>query len=104
PVEAPQALVGSGSHMSPLEDRACGMITASQRRASGRASVVRRPSASGLLRTGAGPPPQPLPHQGPICGVPVEEVEDPLMQQIRQLDKLVDELAKGKPMEKILRA
>jgi len=36
--------------------------------------------------------------------VPVEEVEDPLMQQIRQLDKLVDELAKGKPMEKILRA
>ena len=38
-----------------------------------------------------------------ICGVRVEEVEDPLMREIRYLDKLVDELAKGKPMEKILR-
>ena len=42
--------------------------------------------------------------KGLVCGVRVEEVEDPLMQQIRQLDKLVDELAKGKAMEKILRA
>jgi hypothetical protein len=41
--------------------------------------------------------------KGVICGVRVEEVEDPLMQKIRYLDKLVDELAKGKPMEKILR-
>jgi len=41
--------------------------------------------------------------KGVVCGVRVEEVEDPLMQRIRQLDKLVDELAKGKPMEKILR-
>jgi len=40
---------------------------------------------------------------GVVCGVRVEEVEDPLMQQIRYLDKLVDELAKGKAMEKILR-
>lgn len=40
---------------------------------------------------------------GVVCGVRVEEVEDPLMQQIRWLDKLVDELAKGKAMEKILR-
>jgi len=40
---------------------------------------------------------------GVICGVRVEEIEDPLMQKIRWLDKLVDELAKGKPMEKILR-
>ena len=40
---------------------------------------------------------------GVICGVRVEEIEDPLMQQIRYLDKLVDELAKGKPMEKVLR-
>lgn len=40
---------------------------------------------------------------GVVCGVRVEEVEDPLMQQIRWLDKLVDELAKGKTMEKILR-
>ena len=41
---------------------------------------------------------------GVVCGVRVEEVDDPLMQKIRYLDKLVDELAKGKPMEKILRA
>lgn len=40
---------------------------------------------------------------GMICGVRVEEVPDPLMRQIRQLDKLVEELAKGKAMEKILR-
>ncbi len=40
---------------------------------------------------------------GVICGYRVEEIEDPLMQQIRYLDKLVDELAKGKSMEKILR-
>lgn len=41
--------------------------------------------------------------KGVVCGVRVEEVEDPLMRDIRCLDKLVDELAKGKPMEKILR-
>ena len=41
--------------------------------------------------------------KGVVCGVRVEDVEDPLMKQIRQLDKLVDELAKGKAMEKILR-
>ena len=41
---------------------------------------------------------------GTVCGVRVEEVQDPLMQQIRYLDKLVDELAKGRPMEKVLRA
>ena len=41
---------------------------------------------------------------GVVCGVRVEAVEDPLMRKIRQLDKLVDELAKGKPMEKILRS
>ena len=41
---------------------------------------------------------------GVICGVRVEEIEDPLMQKIRYLDKLVDELARGKAMEKILRA
>lgn len=40
---------------------------------------------------------------GVICGCRVEEIEDPLMQKVRWLDKLVDELAKGKPMEKILR-
>ncbi len=41
--------------------------------------------------------------KGAVCGVRVENIEDPLMKKIRQLDKLVDELAKGKPMEKILR-
>jgi hypothetical protein len=41
--------------------------------------------------------------KGVVCGVRVEEVEDPLMQKIRYLDKLVDELAKGKAMEKVLR-
>lgn len=40
---------------------------------------------------------------GLVCGVRVEEVEDPLMQKIRWLDKLVDELARGRKMEKILR-
>lgn len=41
--------------------------------------------------------------KGVICGVRVEEIEEPLMQEIRYLDKLIDELAKGKKMEKILR-
>ena len=41
--------------------------------------------------------------KGVICGIRVEEMEDPLMQKIRYLDKLIDELAKGKKMEKILR-
>ncbi len=41
---------------------------------------------------------------GVICGVRVEEIEEPLMQEIRYLDKLIDELAKGKAMEKILRS
>ncbi|MDX2218434.1 MAG: DUF2200 domain-containing protein [Burkholderiales bacterium] len=40
---------------------------------------------------------------GVVCGVRVEDVEDPLMQKIRWLDKLIDELAKGKAMDKILR-
>jgi len=41
---------------------------------------------------------------GTICGVRIEEIEEPTMREIRYLDKLVDELAKGKAMEKILRA
>ena len=40
---------------------------------------------------------------GTVCGVRIEEIEDPVMRKIRCLDKLVDELAKGRPMEKILR-
>jgi hypothetical protein len=41
--------------------------------------------------------------KGVICGVRVEDIEEPIMQEIRYLDKLIDELAKGKAMEKILR-
>ncbi|HHZ13548.1 MAG: DUF2200 domain-containing protein [Caldicoprobacterales bacterium] len=41
--------------------------------------------------------------KGVVCGVRVEDIEDPMMQEIRYLDKLIDELAKGKAMEKILR-
>ena len=40
---------------------------------------------------------------GVICGVRVEDIEDPLMREIRYLDKLIDELAKGRPMDKVLR-
>jgi len=42
--------------------------------------------------------------KGVVCGVRIEEIEDPLMQKIRYLDKLIDELAKGKAIDKILRA
>jgi hypothetical protein len=41
--------------------------------------------------------------KGVVCGIRVEEIEDPLMQEVRYLDKLIDELARGKKMEKILR-
>ena len=41
---------------------------------------------------------------GVVCGVRVEAIDDPLMQEIRYLDKLVDEIAKGRPMEKVLRS
>ena len=41
--------------------------------------------------------------KGVVCGIRVEDIEDPLMQKIRYMDKLIDELAKGKAMEKILR-
>lgn len=41
--------------------------------------------------------------KGKVCGIRVEEIDDPLMRDIRYLDKLVDELAGGKPMENILR-
>lgn len=40
---------------------------------------------------------------GVVCGIRVEDIKEPLMQEIRYLDKLIDELAKGKPLEKILR-
>lgn len=51
------------------------------------------------------PRPNPARHEikGTICGVRIQEIEDPTMREIRYMDKLVDELAKGRPMEKILR-
>jgi len=59
------------------------------------------------VRTFFGEAPKPNPNasliKGVVCGVRVEDIEDPLMRQIRYLDKLVDELAKGKAMEKVLR-
>jgi len=56
-----------------------------------------------FLAQAPAPNPQSALITGTVCGVRVEEVEDPLMRRIRQLDKLVDELAKGKAMGKILR-
>lgn len=41
---------------------------------------------------------------GSICGIKIQEIEDPLMKKVRYLDKLVDELAKGRPIEKVLRS
>ena len=41
--------------------------------------------------------------KGTVCGVKIEEIDDPLMKKVRYLDKLIDELAKRRPMEKILR-
>jgi len=58
----------------------------------------------GVFFRGA-PEPNPLrlSIKGLICGVRIEEIEDPLMRELRYLDKMIDELAKGKPMGKILR-
>jgi hypothetical protein len=53
--------------------------------------------------TGAHPPKAAERITGVICGCRVEEIEDPLVRRVRQLDKLIDELAKGRPMEKIIR-
>lgn len=52
------------------------------------------------------PKPNPSRHliKGVICGVRIEEIEDPVMREIRYLDKLIDELAKGRPLEKIWRS
>lgn len=55
-----------------------------------------------FFRKAPAPNPARLRIKGSICGIKVETIEEPLMREIRYLDKLVDELAKGKPMEKIL--
>lgn len=56
-----------------------------------------------FFREAPAPNPKAFLITGKICGVRIEDIDDPLMQQIRRLDKLVDELAKGRPLEKILR-
>ena len=56
-----------------------------------------------FFRNAPGPHPNRTRINGVVCGVRVENIEEPLMREIRYLDKLVDELAKGKSMEKILR-
>ena len=56
-----------------------------------------------FFRNAPHPNPDRFKIKGTICGVRVEEIQEPLMREIRYLDKLVDELAKGKPMDKILR-
>ncbi len=53
--------------------------------------------------TGPRPGPNVALIKGTVCGIRVENIEDPLIQKIRWMDKLIDELAKGKKMEKILR-
>ena len=57
----------------------------------------------GFFRNAPNPNPKRTLVTGVVCGVRVEAVEEPLMREMRYLDKLVDELAKGKPMEKVLR-
>jgi hypothetical protein len=56
-----------------------------------------------FFREAPAPSPNASKITGVICGVRIEEIEDPLMRKIRYMDKLVDELAKGRPMERILR-
>ena len=73
------------------------------RPAGSRAAPGRGDDLRGLLRPGAAQPASEL-ITGSVCGVKVQEVEDPLMRRIRYLDKLVDELAKGKAMDKVLRS
>ena len=65
-----------------------------------------RASFEGLAYFDEAPGLHPKAHKitGTICGVRIEEIEHPLMRSIRYMDKLVDELAKGRPMEKILRS
>ena len=65
--------------------------------------IKRRSDLESFFRDAPGLNPNAIKITGVICGVRIEEIEDPLMRNIRYMDKLVDELAKGRPMEKILR-
>ncbi len=64
---------------------------------------IRSVCCGDFFRSAPAPNPDRTLIKGAVCGVRVEEIEDPLMREIRYLDKLIDELAKGRPMEKILR-
>ncbi|MBM3271610.1 MAG: DUF2200 domain-containing protein [Candidatus Sericytochromatia bacterium] len=66
--------------------------------------VRRQKDFEAFFREAPAPHPNADKVTGVVCGVRVEAIEDPLMRSIRRLDKLVDELAKGRPLEKILRA
>lgn len=63
-----------------------------------------RTAFEGFFAQAPRPNPNALKVAGSICGYKVQEIEDPLVRQVRILDKLIDELAQGKSMEKILRA
>lgn len=67
------------------------------------ARIVSDLSYGDFFRNAPAPNPNRKLIKGSICGIRVELIEDPLMQEIRYLDKLVDALAKGKPMEKVLK-
>ncbi len=67
------------------------------------AHLERRTDFETFFAQAPGMNPSRTPITGVVCGVRVEEVEEPLMREIRYLDKLIDELARGKKMEKILR-
>ena len=66
--------------------------------------LLKKPTTYGdFFRNAPAPHPNRTMIRGSICGIKVEEIQEPLMREIRYLDKLIDELAKGKAMEKILR-
>lgn len=66
--------------------------------------LLKSPTTYGdFFRNAPAPHPNRTMIRGSICGIKVEEIQEPLMREIRYLDKLIDELAKGKAMEKILR-
>jgi hypothetical protein len=67
------------------------------------AQLERRTDLETFITEAPRPNPSRASIKGVVCGVRVEDIEEPLMREIRYLDKLIDELAKGRPMEKILR-
>ncbi len=67
-------------------------------------NLQKETSFESFIRNSPHPNPARTQITGTVCGVRVQDIEDPIMREIRYLDKLVDELAKGKAMEKILRS